>query len=93
MRGDCGDVSQITISQSVHVSRNIPANTEDRNVNHAQPHPRSIEGFARRHGISRATVYNLHHRGMLNFTKIGRRTIITEAQEAAWLTKSERGYA
>ena len=67
--------------------------TEDLKVQQKQPHPRSIEGFASRHGISRATVYNLHHRGLLNFTKIGRRTVITEQQEAAWLAKSERGYA
>lgn len=51
----------------------------------SKPHPRSVAGFAERHGISRATAYNEIARGHLKATKIGARTIITEQQEAEYL--------
>lgn len=56
-------------------------------------HSRTVDAFALRYGICRATVYNLIARGELNVTKAGRRTIITEKQESDWLSRSERGYA
>jgi len=55
-----------------------------------QHHPRSIAALAERWGISRATVYNIIARGELEITKIGRRTIITEEQERAWLKRCQR---
>lgn len=53
------------------------------------PHPRSIDGLAARHGVCRGTVYNEIGRGTLKTTKIGRRRIITEEQEAAWLARGQ----
>ena len=51
-------------------------------------HPRSLAALAERTGVCLATVYNEINRGNLEVTKIGARTIVTEAQEAEWL---ERG--
>lgn len=56
----------------------------------SHPHPRTIAAFAERYGISRATVYNVIARGELGITKIGRRTVITEQQEAVWLKCCQR---
>lgn len=52
------------------------------------PHPRSFHGVAQRNGVCVATLYNEIKRGSLEYTKLGGRSIITEAQEAEWL---ERG--
>lgn len=52
------------------------------------PHPRSVYGFAERHGICPATVYNEIKRGKLKSSKIGSRRIITESQEAEYLARS-----
>ena len=50
-----------------------------------QPHPRSVQGFMKRWGLSRTTVYAEINRGNLKVTKVGARTLITEEQESAWL--------
>ena len=55
--------------------------------------PLTIAAFADRYGVCSSTVYNLIKRGELNITKVGRRTVITEEQEKAWLKRSERGDA
>ena len=57
------------------------------------PHRRSVEGVARANGVCRATLYNEHERGNLEFTKIGARTIITEEQERAWLDRCRKNTA
>jgi len=54
-----------------------------------EPHPRSIDGQAAKHGVSRGTLYNEIKRGHLETTKIGRRRIVTEQQEAAWLARGQ----
>ena len=50
-----------------------------------QPHPRSIDAFCARNGISRGTFYNLAKVGRAPAVlKLGSRTVITEEAEADW---------
>jgi len=55
-----------------------------------QPHPRSRAAFCARYGICLATFHNEVNRGTLETTKIGRRTIVSEEQERAWLERNKR---
>ncbi len=55
-----------------------------------QPHPRSVQGFMKRWGLSRTTVYAEINRGNLEVTKVGARTLITEEQEHTWLERSRK---
>jgi hypothetical protein len=44
----------------------------------------TIEEFCRRYGICRETAYAESRRGKLRIRKLGRRSIITLADERAW---------
>jgi excisionase family DNA binding protein len=54
---------------------------------------RSIKEFGNAHGFSKPTVYRMIARGELVARKAGRRTIITGADEAAWLEALPRLHA
>lgn len=54
-------------------------------------HPRSVNGFCERNGIGRSKFYAEVKSGDLEISKIGTRTIITPAQEAAWLERKRGG--
>jgi hypothetical protein len=36
----------------------------------------TVTAFVRNYGVSRATAYRLHHRGLLTIKKLGRRSMI-----------------
>lgn len=50
----------------------------------------SIDEFALRYGVCRATVYNEIKRGKLGAIKFGARTLITTEQERDYIEKSRR---
>lgn len=53
-------------------------------------HPRSVPGFCERHGICRATFYNMLKRGNApRVMKIGSRSIIAEDAERDWLNRMQ----
>lgn len=54
------------------------------------PRSRSIRDFARAHGLSVPTVYRLIERGELVARKVGRRSLITDDDEARWLASLPR---
>jgi excisionase family DNA binding protein len=45
----------------------------------------SISTFCERHDIGRSTVYEEIKKGRLRAVKVGRRTLITDEDERAWL--------
>ena len=49
-----------------------------------EPFDESLAGFARRHNLSLTTVYKELNSGRLLGKKVGRRTIITPKNDAAW---------
>ena len=50
----------------------------------------SVSDFCRRHGLCRATFYNLQKRGEAPTTmKVGSRTLITAEAAAAWRRRME----
>lgn len=61
--------------------------------NRNRPEPKrkakSIDEFADTYGLGRNSVYGEIASGALRTIKVGRRRLITEAQEAAWLSAKE----
>ena len=51
----------------------------------------SIEEFAKRNGVCKATVYNFVHRGILPVTKLGRRSWISRKSEEEFLNSLTTG--
>jgi excisionase family DNA binding protein len=59
----------------------ITTTTVERDVNSSD----SPVGVAKRHGVGIATIYREIAKGALRARKLGRRTLITRDDEAAWL--------
>ena len=54
-----------------------------------QVHPRSVDGFCERHGICRASFYNLAKKGLApDVLKIGARVTVPEEAEAEWVRRN-----
>lgn len=49
-----------------------------------EPFDESLDGFAKRHSLSLTTVYKELNSGRLRGKKVGRRTIVTPKNDAAW---------
>jgi hypothetical protein len=50
----------------------------------SQPRASTIPEFCQRYGIARSTAYELHRRGQLIVTKIGKKSVVLREHEEAW---------
>jgi hypothetical protein len=50
------------------------------------PRVLSVKEFCARNNIARSTAYEEHQRGRLTIRKVGKKSIITIDDEAAWLS-------